>query len=250
MWHASIPVTVQRNYPTSGNIVARDAHAQRSCSWEKKKWPSCLVLSKAPTWTCASAWPCVTKRSTLDKLAEKESCWASRSCCTWRSLFSCPVLQKRWARGSIVVDSWSYTSVVIFRFALTFILKILQRVCLSVSSQPFPPFNNIFTIYTQKPTLESASHSTVSSTQGRLWAPPRVGCELYPGLTVSSIQGRLWALPRVSCEVQPDLELLAWAWSSRRGRTWLLSDPGGNIRNISDIRRSAEKQGCTMQMMK
>lgn len=76
--------------------------------------------SEVPNWTCASAWPCVTKRSTLDRPAEKESCWASRSCWTWRSLGSCPVLQKRWARGIIIVNVWSYTrSVMIFGFPLT-----------------------------------------------------------------------------------------------------------------------------------
>lgn len=55
-----------------------------------------FVFSLAPSWTCGSVWPSVTKRSSSGKPAEKEWCWASRSCWTWRSRVSFPALRRRW----------------------------------------------------------------------------------------------------------------------------------------------------------
>lgn len=60
------------------------------------------LVSVVPTRTCGSAWRCVTKRSSSDRPAEKEWCWASRSYWTWRSLVSSPALQRRWVKGIIM----------------------------------------------------------------------------------------------------------------------------------------------------
>lgn len=96
----------------------------------------------------------------------------------------------------------------------TFILKILQHVCLS---ELFPPFSNFFKLSTQKPALQSASYHYLCFCVWLLWlsssrVPPRVGCELQPGT-----------------------DALARGRSSRGGRIWLLSDPGGNISEIFQI---------------